>query len=88
MTTQDIVIQWLIGRANSSDPWFYSYNLESEVPAYGRLAHGKTHTASTYSRVFRKIRENNLLKKYGLMLEEVKHNNNEKVKGWKVVKDS
>jgi hypothetical protein len=88
MTAEKIVIKWLIGEANSSDPWFYTYDFETRVPMYGRLAHGKTHTASTYSRVFRKIRENNVLKKYGLILEEVKHNNNEKVKGWKVVKDS
>ena len=88
MTAEKIVIKWLIGEAKSSDPWFYTYDFETRVPMYGRLAHGKMHTASTYSRVFRKIRENNVLKNYGLTLEEVKHKDNEKVKGWKVVKDS
>lgn len=88
MTSEKIIIKWLSSRANSSDPWFYSYNFESEVPMYGRLAWQKVHTASTYSRAFRKLRESNTLHRYGLKLDEIKHKDNDKVKGWKIVKDS
>jgi hypothetical protein len=55
---------------------------------YGRLAHQKIHTASTYSRAFRKLRESNTLSRYGLKLEEIKHKDNGAVKGWKIIKDS
>jgi len=85
MSTESILLKWLVSRANSTDNWFFSYTLEQEVPIYGRLAHQKTHTASTYSRAFRKIREENTLRRYGLELEE--HvNKDTKVKGWKIKK--
>jgi len=88
MTSEKIIIKWLSSRVNSSDPWFYTYNFESEVPTYGRLAHQKVHTASTYSRAFRKLRESNTLERYGLKLEEIKHNDNGAIKGWKIVKST
>ena len=86
MSAQKIIIKWLDNRAKSSSPWFFSYNFEEELPAYGRLAHQKTHTASTYSRAFRKIRENNSLWKYGYKLTEITEHKNKKVKGWKIEK--
>tara|TARA_R100000742_G_C4276602_1_gene97797 strand:- start:869 stop:1138 length:270 start_codon:yes stop_codon:yes gene_type:complete len=86
MTAEKIVIKWLTSRANSSEPWFYSYNLEAEVPTYGRLAHQKVHTASTYARAFRKLRENNTLERYAYKLIEITENKNKKVKGWKIEK--
>ena len=85
MTTQDVLVKWLISK---SGDFFYSYDLESELPTYGRLAHQKMHTASTYSRVFRKLRETNILDRYGYKLEEIKHKDNGKVKGWRVVKNT
>jgi hypothetical protein len=88
MTTSDILVKWLISVANSQENWFYSYDLESRVPTYGRLTHQKVHTASTYSRAFRKLRESNTLKRYGYKLEEIKHNKNDKVKGWKIEKNT
>ena len=51
MTAEKILVKWISSRQKSSTPWFYSFDLESEVPTYGRLAHQKVHTASTYSRV-------------------------------------
>tara|TARA_R100000808_G_C2090673_1_gene111208 strand:- start:361 stop:624 length:264 start_codon:yes stop_codon:yes gene_type:complete len=86
MTTEQILIKWITNKANSKESWFYSYNLEDELPLYGRLAHQKIHSASTYSRAFRKLRANNKLKAMGYMLEEIV-NPNKKVKGWKIVKD-
>jgi hypothetical protein len=88
MTAEKIIIKWLIGEAKSSDPWFYTYDFEQRVPMYGRLAHQKVHTASTYSRAFRKIRESNTLRRYGLTLEEITHKDNKGIKGWKVLLDS
>ena len=56
MSVSSILVSWIKSRANGSDPWFFSYNLESEVPMYGKLAHRKLHSASTYARGFRKLR--------------------------------
>lgn len=85
MSVSSILVSWIKSRANGSDPWFFSYNLESEVPLYGKLAHQKIHTASTYSRAFRKLRESNKLKAMGYKLEEIKKDT--KAKGWKIIKD-
>jgi len=81
MSAEDIVINWI--KSRKSEDVFYSYDLESALPTYGRLAHQKMHTASTYARAFRKIRESNTLSRHGITLEEVNHNNS-KVKGWKI----
>jgi hypothetical protein len=84
-TTEEIIIHWIKRKLRAKDPVFYSYDLESDLPVYGRLAHQKTHTASTYSRAFRKLRESNTLSKSGIGLQEVEHNNS-KVKGWKIIR--
>lgn len=85
MTAQTVLLNWLENKANSSDPWFYSYSLEQEVPLYGRVKHNKYHTPSTYARVFRKLREEAaLLDVMGIRLTEIKHNRAKKVKGWKI----
>tara|TARA_R100001443_G_scaffold113310_1_gene127793 strand:+ start:3481 stop:3732 length:252 start_codon:yes stop_codon:yes gene_type:complete len=82
MTAEDIVIAW-IKSIKGKNNIFYSYDLEGAIPLYGRLAHQKIHTASTYARAFRKIRESNTLRKHGIKLEEVEHKSG-KVKGWKI----
>tara|TARA_Y100000768_G_scaffold28469_1_gene19039 strand:+ start:4081 stop:4332 length:252 start_codon:yes stop_codon:yes gene_type:complete len=82
MTAEEIVIAWIKSIKSKSDI-FYSYDLEGALPLYGRLAHQKQHTASTYARAFRKIRESNTLRKHGIKLEEVEHKSG-KVKGWKI----
>ena len=83
MTAEEIVIAWIKSIKNKNNV-FYSYDLEGSLPLYGRLTHQKMHTASTYARAFRKIRENDTLKKHGIKLEEVEHNSG-KVKGWKII---
>ena len=83
MTAEDIVIAWIKSIKSKNDV-FYSYDLEGALPLYGRLAHQKQHTASTYARAFRKIRESNTLRKHGIKLEEVEHKSG-KVKGWKII---
>jgi len=82
MTAEEIVIAWIKSIKNKSDV-FYSYDLEGSLPLYGKLAHQKLHTASTYARAFRKIRESNTLKAHGITLVEVEHKSG-KVKGWKI----
>ena len=82
MTAEDIVIAWIKSIKSKNDV-FYSYDLEGALPLYGRVAHQKQHTASTYARAFRKIRESNTLRKHGIKLEEVEHKSG-KVKGWKI----
>lgn len=88
MTAQSIIVKWLLGEARSTDSYFYSYEMEEKLPVYGRLAHQKVHTASTYSRAFRKLRESNILNNYGIQLEEITHKDNKGIKGWRIVKDS
>ena len=84
MTAEEIVIAWIKSIKGKRSDIFYSYDLEGALPLYGRLAHQKLHTASTYARAFRKIRESNTLRKHGIKLEEVEHNSG-KVKGWKII---
>ena len=83
MTAEEIVIAWIKSIKGKRSDIFYSYDLEGALPLYGRLAHQKLHTASTYARAFRKIRESNTLRKHGIKLEEVEHKS-WKVKGWKI----
>jgi hypothetical protein len=83
MTMEQIVINWIKSRIRSTNN-FYSYEFEETIPVYGRLTSGKTHTASSYSRAFRKLRQSNSLRNHGIQLTEIEHNTNGKVKGWRI----
>lgn len=85
MTAKTIVINWLDSLENGEV--FFSHNFESQVPYYGKVKYNKIHTASTYSRAFRKLREENLFtdEVMGFALKEVKSATNGKIKGWKKV---
>ena len=85
MTAKTIVINWLDSLENGEV--FYSHNFESQVPYYGKVKYNKIHTASTYSRAFRKLREENIFtdELMGFALKEVKSATNGKIKGWKKV---
>ena len=85
MSVSGILINWIKSTANSKEPWFYTYDLESAVPVYGKVKHRKLHTASTYSRGFRKLREGNTLELAGIRLVEFKESD-KRVKGWKIEK--
>jgi hypothetical protein len=83
MTAKKIVLRWIDNRYKSN-PVFYSFDFESSVSTYGKLAHQKEHTPSTYSRAFRAIRSSDDLERMGYKLEEIK---SEKVsKGWRILK--
>ena len=88
MTTEQILVKWIVSKAQSNRPFFYSYELEEGLPTYGRLAFQRQHSASTYSRTWRKLREGNKLQRLGYKLEEIVHDKSAKVKGWKIIKDS
>lgn len=83
MSAKDIVLLWIENRANGNNvmPAFWSYEFEEKIVIYGKLAHQKVHTASTYARAFRDIRSSDALSRFGFALEEIKEG---KVKGWKI----
>ena len=87
MKAKEIVLLWIENQFKNRNRVFWSYDFENLISTYGRLAHQKIHTPSTYSRAFRKIREENTLTRFGLELEIIKNNNN-KAKGWKIKKMS
>ena len=86
ISAKDVVLLWIENRANVRGvmPAFWSYEFEEKIVIYGKLAHQKVHTASTYARAFRDIRSSNTLSKFGFALEEIKGKG--KVKGWKINK--
>jgi len=87
MTAKTILLNWVSEQADkSSNNVFYSYDIELNVPLYGKLKYGKMHTASTYSRIWRQLRENpQLFEALDIMLKEVSHSKQKKVKGWSVI---
>ena len=87
MTAKTILLNWVSEQADkSSNNEFYSYDIELNVPLYGKLKYGKIHTASTYSRLWRELRETpELFESLDIMLEEVKHMKQKKVKGWMAI---
>jgi len=84
MTAKTILLNWITEKSTkgSSHNVFYSYDIELTVPVYGKIKYGKIHTASTYSRIWRELRENNVLEVLGIGIREITHNKNKKVKGW------
>ena len=85
MTAKTIVINWLDSLENGEV--FFTWNFERQVPHYGKIKYNKIHTASTYSRAFRKLREENIFtdELMGFALKEVKSATNGKIKGWKKI---
>ena len=59
--------------------------IETQIGNYGRLAHQKVHTPSTYSRAFRTVRSSDALERKGYKLKVIKHNES-KSKGWIIEK--
>lgn len=80
----DIVLYWLENQFKRKRA-FYSFDFETEIVNYGRLAHQKVHTPSTYSRAFRTVRSSDALEKRGYKLKDIKHNES-KSKGWIIEK--
>jgi hypothetical protein len=85
MTAKTIVINWLDSLENGEV--FFTWNFESQVPHYGKIKYNKIHTASTYSRAFRQVRQEDIINKelMGFALTEVKSATNGKIKGWKKI---
>lgn len=88
MTAKTILLNWVSEKADNPGSMneFYSYDIELNVPLYGKLKYGKIHTASTYSRLWRELRENpQLFDSLDILCREIKHNTQKKVKGWSVI---
>lgn len=60
---------------------FKSHDVELELPQWGYQNYKKLHNPATYSRIFRKLRNENTLKHYGIELTEI---DSRKEKSWKV----
>jgi hypothetical protein len=84
MTAKKIVLFWISNQIKNRSKAFYSFDFENQIGNYGRLAHRKVHTPSTYSRVFRAIRSSDDLERMGLRLTEIDSKGN--AKGWKIEK--
>jgi hypothetical protein len=84
MKAKEIVLNW-VQTQYKRNRVFYSFDFENEIVNYGRLAHQKVHTPSTYSRTFRSIRSSDAFSRRGIKLIPVKHGES-KSKGWKVEK--
>ena len=84
MKAKEIVLRWVENQFKRNRV-FYSFDFENEIVNYGRLAHQKVHTPSTYSRTFRDIRSSDVLSRRGIQLIPVKHGES-KSKGWKIEK--
>lgn len=85
MTAKKIVLHWIQNQMKNRSKVFYSYDFETQIGNYGRLAHQKVHTPSTYSRAFRTIRSSDNLFRMGIKLIEIKDVKG-KAKGWKIEK--
>lgn len=83
MKAKEIILNWIDNRFRNRNDIFYSFDFENEISNYGRLAHQKMYTPSTYSRAFRAIRSSSALSRRGYELETLIHKNG-KSKGWKI----
>jgi len=82
---KEIILNWIDNRFRNGTHVFYSFDFENEISNYGRLAHQKTYTPSTYSRAFRTIRSSDTLNRRGYELETLTHQNR-KSKGWRITR--
>lgn len=85
MNAKEIVLFWIENQFKNRSRVFYSFDFENQITNYGRLAHQKTHTPSTYSRAFRTVRSSDALERRGFKLTTLTHTNR-KSKGWKIEK--
>ena len=85
LKAKDIILLWIENQYRNREKVFWSYDFENVIHNYGRLAHRKVHTPSTYSRAFRTIRSSDTLNRRGYELETLTHQNR-KSKGWRITR--
>jgi hypothetical protein len=85
LKAKDIILLWIENQYRNREKVFWNYDFENVIHNYGRLAHRKVHTPSTYSRAFRTIRSSDDLAKRGYKLVTLKPSKG-RSKGWKIEK--
>jgi hypothetical protein len=81
----EILVGWLTGLTYPAHPGsaiVAKLDIETGLPAYGKLRHGVSHKPETYARAWRRLRQKQLLK-YIFDIEEERDSVN-KGKQWKV----
>lgn len=75
MKVNDIIFKYLehVTKNGSKTVNVPSWQIEQDMMTYGYIHHGTQHTASTYSRAFRKFREQGLAKKKNFTIQDVTH---------------
>lgn len=83
MTTIQILMAWLLANVNESIAY---HDIEQRLPVFGSYYYNKLHNAGTYTRAFRKLKENkNILKFHNIDI--IKLNDNKSIADkWKIVK--
>ena len=56
-TCEEIILLWLKERIESGELTVATHEIEGQLVSYGKLYYDKIHTPSTYSRAWRKIRQ-------------------------------
>ena len=83
-TCEEIILLWLKERIESGELTVASHELESELVNYGKLYYDKIHNPSTYSRAWRKIRQEEKYVKVDIdQIKEITDNKMETT--WKIV---
>ena len=83
-TCEEIILLWLKDRIDSGELTVASHQFETDVPMYGKLYYDKTHNPSTYSRAWRKIRQEARYVKIDVdQIKEVNDNKTETT--WKLI---
>ena len=83
-TCEEIILLWLKERIESGELTVASHELETELVRYGKLYHDKIHNPSTYSRAWRKIRQEEKFVKVDIdQIQEIKDSKTETT--WKII---
>ena len=83
-TCEEIILLWLKERIESGELTVASHELESELVNYGKLYYDKIHNPSTYSRAWRKIRQEEKYVKVDIdQIKEVTDSKTETT--WKII---
>ena len=83
-TCEEIILLWLKERIESGELTVATHEIEGQLVSYGKLYYDKIHTPSTYSRAWRKIRQEEKYVKVDIdQIKEV--NNNQTETTWKII---
>ena len=84
-SNQDIIIEWLKIQPNRS--LIKSSDIQNSIKSYAKTMYSKMVNPSTFDRLWRSIRQNNVLDGTGLHVEEIQTQTNQQEKAWLLTKD-